>query len=280
MRTPLYALLGLSLVPGLAAAKPAAKAPAAGKPGAVCGEKVLPLAVGNVWTYTTVAAPTPALPDVARIAPLPPKTFTITVKSIDTKGPDTVVSLEEKITYELAPSGNKKPQLDDRIVHSTITCNAKKFDISPDSFFFAGEPGGYQALTFDKFDRKGTSWALPNQGSFGETEWPEDIVAHWQQDATKESGAKLNSGKLELERRTTPSDAEAIVTKAGSYKAEKLVIKTTGRVTLDSPKSKDLKPAEMPADWVNQLWFAPDYGVVQSLNRYAHMYQLVDSQLK
>ncbi len=280
MRIPALALLGLSLVPGIAAAKPAAGAAGAGKPGSVCGVKVLPLAVGNVWTYTTVAAPTPALPDVARIAPPAPKTFTITVKSIDTKGTDTVVSLEEKITYELAPVGTKKAALDDRIVHSTITCNAKKFDISPDSFFFAGEPGGYQSLTFDKFDRKGTSWALPNQGNFGEAEWPEDIVAHWTQDANKESGAKLYAGKLELERRTTPSDAESIITKAGSYKAEKLVIKTTGRVTLDAPKSKDLKPAEMPADWINQLWFAPEYGVVQSLNRYAHMYQLVDSQLK
>jgi len=275
MRIPALALLGLSLVPAVATAKPAG----AGKPGSVCGVKVLPLAVGNVWTYTTVAAPTPALADVARIAPLPPKTFTITVKSIDQKGGDTVVSLEEKITYELSPSGAKKPGQDDRIVHSTITCNAKKFDISPDSFFFAGEPGGYQGLTFDKYDRKGTSWQLTG-GAFGEAEWPEDIVAHWQQEPAKDSGAKLNSGKLELERRITPSETESVVTKAGTYRAEKIFIKTTGRITLDTPKSKDLKPAEMPADWITQMWFAPDYGIVQSLNRYAHMYQLVDSQLK
>ena len=275
MRTALLALLGLSLVPGVAAAKPGG----AGKPGSVCGVKVLPLAVGNVWTYTTVAAPTPAMPDVARIAPLPPKTFTITVKDIEQKGGDTVVSLEEKVTYELSPAGSKKPVLDDRIVKSTITCNAKKFDISPDSFFFAGEPGGYQGITFDKYDRKGTSWQLTG-GAFGENEWPEDIVAHWQQEPTKDSGAKLNAGKLELERRITPSEAESIVTKAGSYRAEKIFIKTTGRITLDNPKSKDLKPAEMPADWIAQVWFAPEYGVVQTLNRYAHMYQLVDSQLK
>jgi len=283
MRISALALAALTLAPSLTLAKPkvqsGAAANAGGKLRTVCGVKVLPLAVGNVWTYSTVAAPTPALPDVARIAPQPPKTFTITVKSIDTpKGGDTVVSLEEKITYDLTKDP-KKPLLDERVVHSTITCNAKKFDISPDSFFFAGEPGGYQGLTFDKFDRKGTSWVLPN-GAFGETEFPEDIVAHWTQTPAKESGAKLNSGKLELERRTTPSDAESIVTKAGSYRAEKIVIKTTGRITIDTPKSADLKPAEMPADWINQIWFAPDYGVVQTLNRYAHMYQLVDSQLK
>lgn len=272
MRTATLALCVLALAPTLAAAAP--------KPGTVCGAKVLPLAVGNVWTYSTVAAPTPALPDVARIAPQAPKTFTITVKNIETKDGDTIVSLEEKITYDLTKD-TKKPILDDRVVKSTITCNAKtkKFDISPDSFFFAGEPGGYLGLAFDKFDRKGTSWPLVN-GAFGEKEWADDIVAHWAQVPNEKSGAKLNAGKLELERRITPSAAESIVTKAGSYRAEKLVIKTTGRVTIDAPKSADLKPAEMPADWINQLWFADDYGVVQSLNRYAHMYQLVDSQLK
>ncbi len=281
MRIPALALLALTLAPAASMAKPKVQAGDGSGPknlGYACGAKVLPLAVGNVWTYSTVAAPLPALPDVARIAPLPPKSFTITVKSIDTKAGETVVQLEEKIIYDLTKD-SKKPVLDERIVHSSITCTAKKFDITPDSFFFAGEPGGYQGLTFDKFERKGTSWMLP-KGAFGEAEWPEDIIAQWKQEPHEESGAKLNSGKLELERRTTPSDAESIVTKAGSYRAEKLVIKTTGRITIETAKSKDLKPAEMPADWVNQLWFAPDYGVVQSLNRYAHMYQLVDSQLK
>ena len=284
MRTSTLALCVLALAPVAASAAPKQQNPsstaAGGKVGTVCGVKVLPLAVGNVWTYSWVAAPMPALPDVVRIAPQPPKTFTITVKNIETKAGDTVVSLEEKVTYDLTKDP-KKPINDDRIIKSTITCNAKtkKFDISPDSFFFAGEPGGYQGLTFDKFDRKGTSWELPN-GLFGEKEWPEDIVAHWSQTPSAESGAKLNTGKLEIERRTTPSDAEAIVTKAGSYRAEKIVIKTTGRVTIETAKSKDFKPAEMPADWLNQLWFAEGYGVVQALNRYAHMYQLVDSQLK
>ncbi len=278
MRIPALALLALTLVPAAATAKPKVAAAGAPKLGTVCGVKVLPLAVGNVWTYANVAAPLPALPDVVRIAPQPPKTFTITVKSIEQKGGDTVVSLDEKFTYDLTRDP-KKPLIDDRVVHSTIVCNAKKFDISPDSFLFAGEPGGYSGLTFDKFDRKGTSWALTN-GAFGGAEYAEDIIAHWTHGPSKDSGAKLNTGKLEIERRITPSDAESIVTKAGSYKAEKIVIKTTGRVTIESAKSKDFKPAEMPADWLNQLWFADDYGIVQSLNRYAHMYQLVDSQLK
>ena len=37
---------------------------------------------------------------------------------------------------------------------------------------------------------------------------------------------------------------------------------------------------ELPANWINQLWIVDDVGVVQTLNSYAHMYQLVDAQLK
>jgi len=58
------------------------------------------------------------------------------------------------------------------------------------------------------------------------------------------------------------------------------VVKTTGRVTLEKPLTADLKPMELPAEWINQLWFVDGTGVVQTLNRYAQMYQLVDSQLK
>lgn len=271
-------LLALLLVPTAALAAPKTGGAGGGKGGA-CGAKVLPLAVGNVWTYNAVAAPLPATPDIARIAPPIPKVFVITVKSIEAKGPDTVVTLEEKVTYDLTKDP-KKPIHDDRVLTTTITCNDKKFDISPDSFFFAGEPGGYVGMTFDKLDRvKGTSWQL-TKGSIGDAEWREDLVTHFTRQAVKGSDANLGAGKLELERQYTPQQPEQIITKGGSYKAEKLALKTTGRVTLDTPLSPDLKPMELPADWINQLWLVEGVGVVQSLNRYAHMYQLVDSQLK
>ena len=272
------ALLALTLAPSVAAAAP--KKAAAGAPAApACGATVLPLVVGNQWTYSVAAAPTPATSDIVRISPPLPKSFVITVKTIETKGADTVVTLEEKITYDYTKD-TKKPVLEDRLVMSTITCNAKKFDISPDSFFFAGEPGGYAGMTIDKLDRKGTSWLL-TKGTFGENEWPEDLVIQWTRKAHEASGATYGTGKLEMERRITPLEPEAIITKAGSYpKAEKLAIKTTGRITLDKPLSADLKPMELPADWINQLWFVEGTGVVASLNRYAHMYHLVDSQLK
>jgi len=274
----LPALIALTLAPSVAAAAP--KAGAAGaKVSPACGATVLPLVVGNNWTYATAPAPLPATPDIVRISPPLPKSFLITVKSVETKGADTVVTLEEKISYDYTKD-TKKPILEDRVVISTITCNAKKFDISPESFFFAGEPGGFGGLALDKVDRKGTSWLLA-KGTFGENEWPEDLAVQWTRKAAEGSGATYGSGKLELERRFTPLEAEAVVTKAGSYpKSEKLAIKTTGRVTLEKPLTADLKPMELPADWINQFWFVEGTGVVQTLNRYAQMYQLVDSQLK
>lgn len=272
------ALLALLLAPSVAAAKPKAAAAAGGKSAPACGVTALPLVTGNVWTYTVVPAPLPATPEIVRISPPLPKGFVITVKSVAPSGGDTVVTLEEKITYDYTRD-TKKPIVEERIVTTTITCNAKKFDISPDSYFFAGEPGGFGGLSIDKLDRKGTSWAL-TKGTFGEAEWPEDLVIQWTRKPTEGSNAKLGAGKLELERRITPAEPEQITTKTGTHKAEKLAVKTTGRVTLEKPLSADLKPMELPADWINEVWIVEGTGVVQSLNRFAHMYQLVDSQLK
>lgn len=274
MRFPLLAFALVTLTPVAAVAQPK---PPKGKP--ACGVTLVPLVVGNQWTYGFVPPKDAATPEIARIAPATPKGFVITVKNVETKGADTVVTLEEKLTYDYTKDP-KKQNIEERIVNSTITCNAKKFDISPDSFFFAGEPGGYQGLTIDKLDRKGTSIQLVG-GKIGEAEWPEDLVILYSKKPFEKSNATLGSGKLELERRFTPLESEDVMTKSMAYpKAEKLAVKTTGRVTLDKPLSADLKPMELPADWTNILWFAPGTGIVQTLNRYAHQYQLVDSQLK
>lgn len=266
--------------------KKAGGPPVAKTPGA-CGVKILPLVVGNTWTYNSVVSAVKVDEKLAKLSPPALKTFTITVKAVDTdaKTKDTTVSLEEKLTAEVPqPSKEGKPQppkLDERTVTTTITCNGtKKFDISPDSYFFAGEPGGFVNLTFDKIERpRGSSWQLTN-GGIGEAEWREDIVAHWVRKASEGTGVKEASGKLELERKFTPQQPEMIVSKAGQWpKAEKLGLTTTGRITLDQAHPDD-KPMELPAGWVNTLWLATGVGVVQTVNGYGHQYQLVEYSLK
>ncbi len=257
------------------------KTPAKGAPAApACGVKILPLLQGASWTYGNVASPTPPDEKIAKLSPPPAKQIVITVTAIETKGPDTVVTLEEKITNEVnVPSVGSKtfpPKLVERTVTSTITCNAKKFEISPESFLFAGEPGGFLSLTFDKLERpRGSTWQL-TAGTIGEAEWREDIIGHWTRKPTEGSGVKPTSGKVELERKFTPQQPELVVGKADQWKAEKLGLVTTGRITLEQAHPEN-KPMELPAAWTTQLWLVENLGLVQVLNNYAHMYQLLSS---
>ena len=254
------------------------KAGAGGRP--ACGVKVIPLVVGNQWTYNSIAAPLPPLDAIKRLSPAQPKTIVVTVKSVETKGADTVVTLEEKLTIDRTRDA-KKPEIEEMAYESTITCNDKKFEISPNSFYFAGEPGGTIGLEITKTDHlKGTSIQL-TKGTIGEAQWREDLAIMWKHKPTEGSNAKLASGKLELERQFTPQDPEPITMKSGMmYKAEKIGLLTTGRVTLDAPGNPNFKPAELPANWISTLWIADNVGVIQTLNSYGHMYQLVDTNVK
>jgi hypothetical protein len=285
MRSLLAAAL---LVPAVVAAAPKKAAPApvggkgpVGKAAGACGAHIIPLVEGNEWTYAAVVSMLPPTKEVERISPREPKTIVITVKSIDNKkGADTVVTLTEKITTDISKDP-KVPLLDERTIETTITCNGKnKFEISPDSFLFAGEPGGFVGLTIDKLDRShDTSWKLTN-GGIGDQPWREEMVAHWTRVPTQGSDAKLGSGKLELERAFTPQNPEGIVTKAGAYRAEKIGLVTTGRITLDAPATPVDKPFELPAGWLGTLWLADGVGVVQVVNAYSHEYQLVGAKLQ
>jgi hypothetical protein len=279
MRMPLLAV-AVALVPATTAlAKPKADAKAGAK-AAACGVKVLPLAVGNQWTYNSIAAPLPPPEAVKRVSPTQPKAIVVTVKTVEPKGGETVITLEEKLTIDRTQDP-KKPLLDELVYQSTITCTDKKFDISPNSMFFAGEPGGTLGLDVTKLTRiKGTSFQLA-KGTFGEAEWREDLAMEWARKPTEGSGAKLGAGKLEMERRFTPQEPEMVTTKSGMmYKAEKIGLITTGRVTLTNPGNPKHAPSELPANWISTLWLMPGVGVVQTLNSYGHMYQLVDTNVQ
>lgn len=301
MRT--YALSAALLLSGATAGAAPKKdaVPAAGKAAPACGAKILPLVAGNVWTYNPVAAPA-ALPEaMARLAPNQPKIIVVTVKSVEKKGTETVATIEEKHTFDMSKDP-KEPKIVETVVTGTITCDGKnKFDIDPVLYFFAGEPGGVHGFQFDKFERKKETSLKLTKGTIGENEWIEEITSHFTRTPAKGSeGTKLVGGKLDIERKFTPQPQEKVITKMGNYTAEKLGLITSGRVTFDSALSPEGKPCstvrmdpatktevkepsaacELPANWISTLWMAEGVGVVQSLNSYAHMYQLVDAQLK
>lgn len=287
------------------------------KVASVCpGSKVLPLAVGNSWTYKNVAASIDPPEGMTKTRPLPAQQIVVSVVGAEKKGEETTVKLQEKITYDITKdSGTPKSFV--QTVESTIVCSPKgKFNISPEAFFFAGEPGGYRGLAFTRFDRtKETSLKLTN-GGIGDQEWLEEIAAEYEKHATKGSNAKLGKGKVELERKYTPEHPESISTAMGTFvNNEKLVVTTTGRIHLgekvapdgkscskkkevppDPPKPGEKPPekgaepqkkfideptevCELPANWDSRLWFGENIGVVQAENAFAHKYQLVEMKL-
>jgi len=293
----------------------------------VCPGRILPLAVGNVWTYETVQAvlngnPVTAPENMTRLIPHRAVKIVVAVRSVETngqrmalvegpfglevfvvtsaenKGPDTIVGLAEEITYDITRDP-KTPKIFDKTIESTIVCSPKgRFDISPESFFFAGEPGGFRGLEFTKFERKKqTSLKLTNN-VIGETEWIEEIVAEYQKVPTKGSNAKLTGGRLEMERKFIPQPVENTATRFGTFRTERLGLTTTGRIMLDTKLAPDGKPCtqkklnekkeeiavpteicELPANWIANIWLSNNIGIVQTLNPYAHMYQLIDAKL-
>jgi len=219
-----------------------------------CGIRLFPLTVGNSWTFVPGVPPAEPPEAMVRFIPPQPKQVVVTVASIEAKDGKSVVHLQEDI--------------DGRKLDTTIVCGGGLFEISPDSFFFAGEPGGYYGITFENMTRKmvdGVGLGAPWSNA-----WREDLVTNWKRVPEAGIDVDLGSGKLEIERRIVMSRAEPLNVPYKSVSATRLTVEVTGRVTLDGVD----KPAEMPANWSNALWFTEGLGPVQVLNSYFHMYQL------
>jgi hypothetical protein len=340
-KTTLFSILGLVVSAGVASAQPA---PAKKKTPPACGVKILPLVTGNSWKYTNVLSPTPPREDLAKIVPPAAKSVTITVKNIETKEvgkeKETVVTLEEVSAYDAKTfkrvaarkkgkdkkddkkddkdkkDDDKKKEDDTITITSTIRCNGKdKFEISPESFLFAGEPGGAFDVAFTSFERKkDKGWKIvATSGNFQEAEWTEEILAAWKRSPPKGQEADMGSGRLELERRFVPQEPTQLNTISEDGKSfrtwpkvEKLQLVISGRVFLDNSLAPEKKPCSMkepekdekgnvkkdekgndkivekmldhcplPANWINELYFVMDIGLLQVVNTYSHRYSLV-----
>jgi hypothetical protein len=223
-----------------------------------CGISVLPLSLGNSWTYEAVGAPPERqlTEAAARNSPRQATKVVITVTAVETQGDVTQVTLSE--------------DSDGRVINTNIRCSATKFEIDPNSFFFAAEPSGSWNVNLVNLEQKGNTWQLKG-GRITGPEWRNDIASSWERVATKNSGANLGKGKLEMERRFVVGTDVNLMTTAGQFVGREVNIEITGRVTLDPPAEK---PFEMPANFRATLWFTDGVGVVQAINGYAHMYLL------
>ena len=220
-----------------------------------CGLKLLPLTVGNKWTF--IPATPPVEPDEGkqRLTPVQPKQITIEVKDITTDGAKSVVQLEE--------------DLDGRKLNTTITCGGGVFEPSLDSIFYSGEPGGSFNVELSNVTR--TLKDVESGPSKPWTsKWREDVAAQWKR--TPEAGMTidLGAGKFELEHIYTLGGPEPVNPQYGKVTAQRLTIEISGRVSTTG----DDKVFEMPANWLNAIWFAEGVGPVQINNAFYQAYQL------
>ena len=275
-------VLGASLPAQAQGRGHAAPPPPANKVSKACGETAIPLVVGNEWVYGQVGNGHVPDPKEARQFPQPAKKITIDVVGVETANNVTTVQLEEDV------DGHK--------LKTSITCTADRFTIDPQSFWFAGDPGGVYHVDLTDVQHKdagnaGTTLKLTNGKLDATGEWRDDIVANWQQTGSPGTSPQLWKGKLEIERTYKLSGADDINVKLDdqphTYKAaQKLVLTISGRITLDPP---DKDPMEFP-DMTNTYWIADGTGIVQIQNSYGppadkdhasygQMYQLMSVKL-
>ena len=237
-----------ALLAALAIAPATVGAQGKGKKKAVkpaCGLRVLPMAPGVQWTYQYFVPEGVQLPPGVRIQD--PPSMTVKVVKVEKSGDKTVISLEESYRKVL--------------VKTQLECDKKGLTVPPESFFFAGQPGGGLQMTLANIERKSETNVFAGGGLKGETF--EELKGSVTRVPSEGSGAQLTPAKLEIERKMVVNpNKEVVESGLKSHKANRLTINMTGRATLDTTPDK---PFNMPQLDV-AMFFEPDVGVVQVRN--------------
>ncbi|HET6611004.1 MAG TPA: hypothetical protein VFG83_03410 [Kofleriaceae bacterium] len=246
MRPSPIVLAAAALAAGLTLAVPAQAAP--------CGIDYLPLSQGSEWTYGLV--PNPENPKPGEVRVVLPSSLVIRVVKVEEAGDSTTITLEEK--------------LGDHAVETTLACTKDGLTISPQSFFFAGEPGGGLNMTLSDVKRVGVTY--PGAKGFRSgASWVEKLTAHVVRAPAEGSGAKLAEGKVQIERRVSIGGRDRAETPLQNFRATSVRLTLTGRAMVE-PNLK--VGVEMPDGPAVRLWFASGVGLVMATNRFGDTWQL------
>jgi hypothetical protein len=243
-RLALASLAALLISTGVAEAQK--KKSKKGKPSAgaaaACGLDFLPLVEGTVWTYEPF---TPGdAPDAPGLRVKAPEALTLRVASVQQSGGQTRITVEEswrKVT-----------------VKTELTCSKEQLQVPPQSFFFAGEPGGGLGIELQNLQSTGESFLAGKRGLAGETY--QELKAMAIRTPAEGSEARIAQATLEVERKMVVRGRETTESAMGDHRAIKVQVQTTGRSALESQKDK---PFNMPA-LDSTLWFAPGVGMVRA----------------
>lgn len=226
-----------------------------------CGVTAVPLSVGNEWVYEPSLPPEDRVLTPAQVSttPVQPKKLTIKVTNVETKPEGTIVTLSE--------------DLDGKAHTTTIRCTAGggTFQISPDSFWFAGEAGTTVGIELSDIQRKGQTFMLA-AGKFTGLEWYDDVEAKWQHVPVGKAKPPMRKGTLSLKRHWVVLPAEKITGKDGKELTTiKLGVETTVTATIDPAPEQPLKA---PPLLVNLFWIVDGTGPIQVLNSYGQQFAL------
>jgi hypothetical protein len=204
-----------------------------------CGLKVLPFAEGTEWKYQYFVPEGVQLPPGVRVQDPP--------------------ELLIKVS---------------KVARSELECDAKGLTVPPDSFFFAGQPGGGLQMKLGKIERKAETNVFEKGALKGEAF--EELKTDATREPSPNSGAVLAPAKVEIERKmTVGAQKETVESGITSHKATRLTIQMTGRATLESTPDK---PFNVPTLDV-AMFFEPDVGVVQVRNSQGQGWKLAEHKV-
>jgi hypothetical protein len=264
MSRALFIAASLLLVSGTADAQKGKKAPkgAKGKPvkaAKACGITAIPLTVGNEWVYEATQHPSPPEDGPgSKLMPQQAKKVTISVRSIDAKDDGTAtISLTEDV--------------DGRVLTTTATCTASGLSVSPDSFWFAGEPGSGINLVIDRVERKAHTFPTRN-GMVVANEWYDDVKAAWTRTPSETTDASMGKGTIDLKRHYVIVKDEPIASAAGKWQdSAKIGLETGGDISVEGSAGK---PMVLPEGLVSWFWLVDGVGPVLVHNSFVQAFQL------
>jgi hypothetical protein len=260
--------IALSLAAVTALVQPAAAQPKPKAARPACGITWLPMVEGREWVYTpTVSSDPEELTDeqqaardrAKKSAPKEAAQVTIKVLKVEESPAGATITLEETA--------------DKLVQQTTLKCTKDGYDIPPQSFFFAGEPGGGLQMKLDKIESSGVGFPglkgfLPKKQKSKLT-----IKAEVTREPTADSGAVLPPAKLEVELELENLGPSPLFwgPKGTAARGDNIEFELTGRASV--PPALD-KTFEIPLGSKGRFWFVPGLGMAQVANRLGHWYLL------
>ena len=237
----------------------AAPSPASAKPGTpACGANYLPFHEGQVFEYEWLAPEAISADGAGPRGPQADWPVNLKIAVMEIKGD------KKKATIKLLETYRK------RQINTVITCSEAGFRISPQSFFFTGEPGGGIGMTLSKFKQDQPGLPGPRDFRAGQ-EYTSYITANVTRKVSEGIEVpSVTNGKVEIDRTIAIGGKEKIETGLGEMRAFRISVELGGRAAVEPALDKW---RELPTGAVT-MWLVPGKGLVRVHNRFGHGWQI------